>query len=238
MGIFSKISKGISSKANAALDKAIDPEKEVDMMILELENQRKKALEELIAYKATAKQMDQDIARQEEKATHWEQQAMKAVKAGDDELAKQALAEKKRAQVEKARIVKDRDEALGYAIELNRSRKAFETRLQILKLKKSTLATQLAAARSGSANPFGHDDEVWDRLERAAEDILDGHVGAPAGPDPALQILEHQPQELLVRLPLKRPSFGARWEDRPAALGAVNVNPQRDGRRVSHARRV
>jgi phage shock protein A len=173
VGIFSKISKGISNKANAALDKAIDPEKEVDMMIMELESQRKKALEELIAYKATAKQMDQDIAKQDEKATHWEQQAMKAVKAGDDELAKKALAEKKRAQVEKAKITKDRDEALSYAIELNRSRKAFETRLQILKLKKSTLATQLAAARSGSNNPFGHDDEVWERLERAAEKIDD-----------------------------------------------------------------
>ncbi|HTM20206.1 MAG TPA: PspA/IM30 family protein [Kofleriaceae bacterium] len=169
MGIFSKISK----KANAALDKAIDPEKQVDLMIFELEAQKKKALEELISYKATAKQMDQDIAKQDEKAAHWEQQAMRAVKAGNDELAKQALAEKKRALQEKARIVKDRDEALGYAVQLNRSRKAFETRLQILKLKKGTLATQLAASRSATGNVFGHDDEVWDRLERAAEKIDD-----------------------------------------------------------------
>ena len=44
MGIFSKIKGGISSKANAALDKAIDPEKELDMAILELEEGRKKAL--------------------------------------------------------------------------------------------------------------------------------------------------------------------------------------------------
>jgi len=171
MGLFSKFKKGASDKANAALDKAIDPEKQLDMVILDLETQRKKALEELISYKATAKQMDQDIAAQEEKAAHWERQAMKAVKAGDDELARKALAEKKRCVQEKARIVKDRDEALGYAIELNRSRKQFETKLQILKLKKGTLATQLAAARSGSTSPFGHDDEVWDRLERAAERI-------------------------------------------------------------------
>lgn len=171
MGIFSRIKKGVSDKANAALDKAIDPDKEIEMMIMELESQRKKALDELVSYKATAKTMDQDIARQEERAAHWEKQAMKAVKAGDDELARKALAEKKRCLMEKARITKDRDEALSYAIELNRSRKAFETRLQILKLKKGTLATQLAAARSGSSSPFGHDDEVWDRLERAAEKI-------------------------------------------------------------------
>jgi phage shock protein A len=46
MGIFGKIKNTISSKANAALDKAIDPAKELDMAILELEDGRKKALAE------------------------------------------------------------------------------------------------------------------------------------------------------------------------------------------------
>ena len=44
MGIFSRIKTGISSKANAALDKAIDPEKEIDMAILDLEEGRKEAI--------------------------------------------------------------------------------------------------------------------------------------------------------------------------------------------------
>ncbi len=57
MGIFSKIKGGISGKANAALDKAIDPEKELDMAILELEEGRKKAMAELLSYKTTAKQL-------------------------------------------------------------------------------------------------------------------------------------------------------------------------------------
>ena len=58
MGIFSRIKGGISSKANAAVDKAIDPAKELDMAILELEDGRKKAIAELISYKTTAKQLD------------------------------------------------------------------------------------------------------------------------------------------------------------------------------------
>ena len=55
MGIFSRIKGGISSKANGALDRAIDPEKELDMAILELEEGRKKAMAELLSYKTTAK---------------------------------------------------------------------------------------------------------------------------------------------------------------------------------------
>ena len=61
MGIFSRIKGGISSKANAAIDKAVNPAKELDMAILELEDGRKKALAELVSYKATAKQLDADM---------------------------------------------------------------------------------------------------------------------------------------------------------------------------------
>src|SRR5580765_1149486 len=123
MGIFKRMKDGISSKANAALDKAIDPEKELDMAILELEEGRKKALAELVSYKATAKQLDNDLEKHKAKATEWERRAMVAVRAGDDEAAKTALKEKKAAETEAAKIEKDKHEAASYAIQLNKSRK-------------------------------------------------------------------------------------------------------------------
>src|SRR5688500_6747203 len=136
MGIFSKIKSGISSKANAALDKAIDPEKELEMAILELEEGRKKALQELISYKATAKQLGNDVEKYKLKATDWERRAMVAVRAGDDEAARVALKEKKNAETEAAKIERNMHEAASYAIQLNKSRKEFETKLTILKLRK------------------------------------------------------------------------------------------------------
>lgn len=175
MGIFSRFKDGVSAKANAALDKAIDPEKEIEMTILELEAQRKKALEELISYKATAKQMEQEKQKYLEKARTWEQRAMTAVKAGNDEDAKIALREKKAALIEAAKIKKDGDEAALYAVQLNKSRKDFETKLQILKLKKGTLATQIASARSATGDVFGHDTTVWDKFA-SAEERIDSEV--------------------------------------------------------------
>jgi phage shock protein A len=175
MGIFSRIKNGISSKANSALDKAIDPAKEVDMTILELEEGRKKALQELITYKATAKTLDADMEKYRAKAAEWEKRAMIAVKAGDDEAAKTALKEKRNAETEANKIERDKHEAASYAIQLNKSRKEFETKLQILKLRKGTLATQIAAGRSAGGDAFGNDSSVWDRF-KAAEDRIDSEA--------------------------------------------------------------
>jgi len=190
MGIFSRMKRAIKSKANSAIDKAIDPEKQLDMAILELEEQRKAAYKELLSYKTTAKSMEQDIEKLANKAKDYESKAMRAVKAGDEELAKQCLREKKNAEIEAGKVKADRDEAAGYAIELNRSRKMVETRLKMLKLKKGTMAQQIAAARGkgvfdDSAGLFDKLDAAGDRIDEDAimaevESAMDGEDGGTA----------------------------------------------------------
>lgn len=171
MGIFGRMKRAVKSKANAAVDKMIDPAKELDMAILELEEQQKQAIKDLLSYKASAKAMEKDMEVLEQKAKLWEQRAMAAVKKGDDELARQCLKERKQALTDLAKVKADRDEAAGYAIELNRSRKRVDTQLQVLKLKKGTMATQIAAARSGTGNAFGFSNEVFERMDKAEEKI-------------------------------------------------------------------
>jgi phage shock protein A len=171
MGIFGRMKRAVKSKANAAVDRMIDPAKELDMAILELEEQQKQAIKDLLSYKASAKAMEKDMEVLEQKAKLWEQRAMAAVKKGDDELARQCLKERKQALTDLAKVKADRDEAAGYAIELNRSRKRVDTQLQVLKLKKGTMATQIAAARSGTGNAFGFSNEVFERMDKAEERI-------------------------------------------------------------------
>jgi len=171
MGIFSRIKQGVSSRANAAIDKAIDPAKELELAIAELEDGRKKALAELVTYKVTAKQLEADVEKYKAKAVEWERRAMMAIRAGDDEAAKLALREKKTAETEAAKIDHDKHEAASYAIQLNKSRKEFETKLQMLKMRKGTLATQIAVARSAGGDAFGNDTSVWDRFAAAEERI-------------------------------------------------------------------
>ena len=177
MGIFKRMKDGISSKANAALDRAIDPEKELDMAVLELEEGRKKAMEELVSYKATAKQMEQELEKYRERAASFEKRAMAAVKNGNDELAKEALRERNRCQAELVKIAHDRDEAASYAIQLNTSRKEFEVKLKLLKMRKGTLATQIAAARSGGAL-LGTDSALFDKFQQAEDRIEEESIAA------------------------------------------------------------
>lgn len=169
MGIFSRMKRSLSSKANDAIDKMSSPEKELDLAIDELEENRKSAIKELIAYKATAKTMDADIEKEQKRADEWEKRAMAAVKAGDDDLAKKAIRERQHSLNEVAKIKRDRDEAASYAIQLNKSRKKFETKLQMLKLRKGTLATQMKAAKTGSV--LGVDNSVFERMEEAERRI-------------------------------------------------------------------
>lgn len=171
MGIFRRAKNSVRSKANAAVDRAVDPRKQLERAIHELGEQRKVALQELLSYKTTAKQMERDLAGLEERIATWEKRAMLAIKAGDDEAARTCLREKRHASEEAARLRRDRDEAASYAIELNRSRKQVETKLRVLELKKGTMANQIAAARAGG-DAFGRSGELFDEFTRA-EDRID-----------------------------------------------------------------
>ena len=144
------------------------------MAILELEDGRKKALAG-----AGLVQGDREAARRttsrstRPRPPSGSSRAMVAVQGRRRRgRARLALREKKAAEVEAAKIERDKHEAASYAIQLNKSRKEFETKLQMLKLRKGTLATQIAAARSAGGDAFGNDTSVWD-ASRRAEDRID-----------------------------------------------------------------
>ncbi len=178
MGILRRMKTALKSKTNSAIDRASDPAKELDRAIAELEETHRAAMKELLSFKTTAKRMDQDLAKLDEEVSLWEQRARVAVKKGSDELAKKCLREKKRVELERAAIQRDREEAQTYAAELNKSRKQAETKLQMLKMRKGTLATQIASARSGGSSTFGKEAELFDKLDKAEERIDEGVVAA------------------------------------------------------------
>ena len=171
MGFFKKVKTGFSSKANAAIDSMLTPEKEMDLIILDLETQGRNALKELISYKATEKEMAREAQEQELRAKTWEKRAMLAIKTGDDEMAKECLSRKRRAETEVRKIRMDQSEAAGYAAELNASRKKVEVKLKMLKLRKGTMASQIAATRSGKGDVFTQSEELFDKMDEAERRI-------------------------------------------------------------------
>jgi phage shock protein A len=176
VSVVGRIKRVLAARANALIDKASSPEKELEIAIAELEQANLEARKELLSYRTTAKQIERDIEVLDRKITSWQERAVTAVKAGDDALAKDALREKQRCVAERLQRVRDRDEASSYAIELNTSRKQVEQRLRALKLKKGTMAQQIKAARGGG-DAFGT-GEVWERMEKAEQAIEEQAIAA------------------------------------------------------------
>jgi phage shock protein A len=100
MGIFSRFRDIVSSNLNAMLEKAEDPEKLIKLMIQEMED----TLVELKASCAGAMASRKRVSRAKdlaaESVTKWEKKARLAVEKGREELAREALLEKRACQEE------------------------------------------------------------------------------------------------------------------------------------------
>ena len=96
MGIFTRFRDIIGSNINAMLDRAEDPEKLIKLMIREMEDtlvELKAACAGVMAdSKKAQRQQEEMVAR----AEHWEEKAALAVSKGRDDLAREALGEKRR----------------------------------------------------------------------------------------------------------------------------------------------
>ncbi|MCG8688889.1 MAG: phage shock protein PspA [Desulfobacterales bacterium] len=96
MGIFTRFRDIVSSNINSMLDKAEDPEKMIKLMIREMEDtliELKSSCANTIANQKKVERMLEDTRDRE---AFWSQKAELAVTKGRDDLARQALMEKRR----------------------------------------------------------------------------------------------------------------------------------------------
>ncbi len=96
MGIFSRMSDIISSNINSMLDKAEDPEKLVKMMIREMEDTLVEVKASCAGAMATKKRIQRELNTANDRAREWGDKAQLAVDKGREDLAREALMEKKR----------------------------------------------------------------------------------------------------------------------------------------------
>lgn len=95
MGFFSRLATLIKSNLNDAINRAEDPEKMLDQVVTEMRSQLVEAKKQVAVAIADEKKLEKQFQRELDVAEEWEKKAMLAVRAGDDDLAKQALARHK-----------------------------------------------------------------------------------------------------------------------------------------------
>ncbi len=96
MGIFTRFRDIVGSNINSMLDRAEDPEKLIKMMIQEMEDTLIELKSACAGVIAARKKVERQLEAAEKRSEFWEAKAQLAVNKGRDDLAKEALLEKRR----------------------------------------------------------------------------------------------------------------------------------------------
>ena len=95
MGIFARLATLIKSNLNDLISKSEDPEKMLNQVVVDMANQLIEAKKQVAVAIADEKRLAKQAEQEAANAAEWERRAMLAIKAGDDNLAKEALNRKK-----------------------------------------------------------------------------------------------------------------------------------------------
>jgi phage shock protein A len=94
MGIFDRLRTVISSNVNDLINKAENPEKMLNQLLLEMNEQMVESKKAVAMAIADEKKLERETIENKTQASEWERKAVIAVKAGRDDLAKEALVRK------------------------------------------------------------------------------------------------------------------------------------------------
>jgi len=97
MAIFARLTDLLKANINDLIDRAEDPEKMVKQIIIDMEEQLQKAVQGLGTVMASQRQMAKKLAEAQSESKLWEDRAKSALKEGNEELARQAVDHKLKA---------------------------------------------------------------------------------------------------------------------------------------------
>jgi phage shock protein A len=192
MGIFSRLGQLIKSNINDLISKAEDPEKMLNQVLTEMQQQLVEAKKSVAVAIADEKKLQKQYQVEVDKAKEWERKAMIAVRAGDDGLAKEALGRKTEHEgiggqyqqqwiAQKAAVdkLKDALRLLNNKIEEAKRKK----NILIARKKRAEAQRQIAATMQGLGNT-----SAFDTFDRMAERINMLEAEAEAGAELAGEI--------------------------------------------------
>ncbi len=95
MGVFSRLRDIVNANLNAMLEKAEDPEKLIKLMIMEMEDTLVEIKASAAGVMATRKKVQRDLQYSRSKSNDWAEKAALAVDKDREDLAREALKEKR-----------------------------------------------------------------------------------------------------------------------------------------------
>jgi len=185
MGIFSRLGTLIKSNINDLITKAEDPEKMLGQVLLEMQQQLVEAKKAVAVAIADEKKLQKQYTAETDKGKEWERKAMVAVRAGDDGLARQALARKQEHETIATQFQTQWVQQKQAVEKLKDALRLLNNKIEEAKRKKNILIARKkrAEAQQQIANTMQGlgDTSAFDTFDRMAERIQLMEAEAEAG---------------------------------------------------------
>jgi len=176
MSIFSRVRDLLSANINSMLDSAEDPEKMADEYLRQLNNELYEAKTSVAAAMADAMKLNTKETQYTAEAEQWASKAEAALRAGDEELTKAALARKVQAGKLAQQYKEQSDQQDQQVEQLQQALVQLETRIaetrakkELIVAKKNRAQTQEAIQRTvrglGNVNAMDKLDQLEERVD-------------------------------------------------------------------------
>ncbi|TYS17987.1 PspA/IM30 family protein [Rossellomorea vietnamensis] len=146
--LFKRVKTVVGSELNAMLDKAEDPVKMLDQFMREMEADIRDAEAAVAKQIANEKMLQRKYEEADKMAEKRQQQAVKALEAGNDDLARRALEDKKTHSAQADTMRESYERAKGDADSLRKKLDEMKNEYNQMKLKKDSLKARAESAKT------------------------------------------------------------------------------------------
>lgn len=148
MSIFQRLFRLGKANVNAAIDKMEDPVKVIDQVLRELDDDIEKVTAAVTTQMAVEKRFARELSEAEELIARRDSQARQALQAGNEELAREAIADKQRQSEKRDTLKISHDKAKAAADKLRAQLEDMKAKVKEMKDQRSTLIAQAEAANA------------------------------------------------------------------------------------------
>jgi phage shock protein A len=194
MGIFARLASLIKANLNDLISKSEDPEKMLNQIVIDMTNQLGEAKKQVAVAIADEKRLAKQVETEKEKSAEWARRAMMAVRAGDDNLAKEALTRKKEHDDTMLAYQQQWEKQKAGSDQLKLALRALNNKIEEAKRKKGLLVARKRRAEAQkaiqetlgglkNASAFEAFDQMSEKIERmeaeveASDEIREEYTG-------------------------------------------------------------
>lgn len=179
MGMFDRLKTVISSNINSLISKAENPEKMLNQMVIDMNEQLIESKKAVAMAIADEKKLEREMLENKAKADEWEKKAMLAVRAGRDDLAKEALLRKQEFEGYATQLAQQWDAQKQSVEKLKEALRQLQGKIEEANRKKNILVArakraeaqqrinQTMSSLSGNKSAF----DTFERMERKVDEI-------------------------------------------------------------------